>query len=103
MNYVNLVGKIVSEPKVVELYNGTRIVKFSFSTSENNDRENGVFKYTTQRHCVIAWGKWVRIIEELGTCGLQLSIEGRLIHRFYDSNGKKQCVSEVEINDMVIL
>jgi len=103
MNYVNLIGKIVTEPKIIELYNGKRIVEFSLSTYETIETEKGILTHTTQRHRVTAWGKWVRIIEELGTCGLQLSIEGRLIHRFYHNNGRKQCISEVELKDMVIL
>jgi len=103
MNYVNLIGKIVSEPKILELDNGRKTVQFSLSTCETVLTEDGSSRQQIQRHRIIAWGKWVQIMEELGTCDLQLAIEGRLIHRFYQNNGHKKCVSEVEINNLVIL
>ena len=34
MNHVNLIGRINSTPKVTELDNGKRIVRFTLTTSE---------------------------------------------------------------------
>jgi hypothetical protein len=32
-----------------------------------------------------------------------LAVEGKLVTRFYQNQGKKNFISEVEINDLVIL
>lgn len=103
MNHVNLIGKMCSTPKIVELENGRRIAKFSMSTDEMVLTSDGVSKKRTQWHRMTAWGKWVRVLEELGTCGTELAVEGKLITRFYHNNGQRKCISEVEVNDLTIL
>lgn len=103
MNHVNLIGKMCSAPKIVELTNGRKLAKFSMSTNEMVLTAEGETKKRTQWHRMSAWGKWVKILEEMGEAGMELAIEGKLITHFYNSNGKRKCVSEVEVNDLVIL
>jgi single-strand DNA-binding protein len=103
MNHVNLIGKICSAPRIVELENGRKIAKFSMSTKEMILTENGNSKTRNQWHRITAWGKWVRILEEFATNGMDLAVEGKLITRFYHNNGKRKCISEVEVNDLIIL
>jgi single-strand DNA-binding protein len=103
MNHVNLIGKMCSTPKIVELENGRKIVKFSMSTDEMVLTAEGTSKKKTQWHRLTAWGKWVRVLEELGSNGIELAVEGKLTTRFYSNNGQRKCVSEVEVNDLVIL
>ena len=104
MNHVNLIGKICSAPKVVELTNGRKIAQFSLSTQESYLDVDGTTKVRKQWHRISAWGRWVGILEELGEKGLSLAIEGRLISRFYKSKtGVRKLVTEVEVNDLVLL
>ncbi len=104
MNHVNLIGKICSAPKVVELTNGRKIAQFSLSTQESYLDVDGTTKIRKQWHRISAWGRWVGILEELGEKGLSLAIEGRLISRFYKSKtGERKLVTEVEVNDLVLL
>lgn len=103
MNHVNLIGKMCSAPRFVELDNGRRIVKFSMATDEVVLTADGGTKKKTYWHRMTAWGKWVQVLEELGSNGMELAIEGKLITRFYSNNGKRRCVAEVEVNDLVIL
>ena len=104
MNHVNLIGKICSAPKVVELTNGRKIAQFSLSTQESYLDVDGTTKVRKQWHRISAWGRWVAILEELGEKGLNLAIEGRLISRFYKSKtGERKLVTEVEVNDLVLL
>lgn len=104
MNHVNLIGKISSDPKVVMLENGKRIAQFSLSTQETFlDGEGNVKKKSTW-HRVSAWGNWVSVLEELGQKGINLAIEGKLVSRFYHTQkGERKFVTEVEVNDLVIL
>ncbi len=104
MNYVNLIGKISSEPKVFNLENGRKIANFSIKTEETFLDKDGNVQKKSQWHRVYAWGRWVAVLEEFGTKGINLAVEGRLVSRFYkDTKGKNRCVSEVEVNDLILL
>lgn len=104
MNYVNLIGKVSSEPKVVSLENGRKVASFSLKTEETFLDKDGNVKKRNQWHRISAWGRWVAILEEFGEKGLQLAVEGRLTSRFYrDQKGQSRFVSEVEVNDLVLL
>jgi single-strand DNA-binding protein len=104
MNHVNLIGKITSEPKVVILNNGRKIAQFSMSTQESYLDAEGNMKNRKQWHRISAWGNWVQVLEELGQKGISLAVEGKLVSRFYQTQaGGKKLITEVEINDLVVL
>ena len=102
MNHVNLIGKIASEPKMYDGENG-KAARFTMTTAENVLNTVGENTSKQDWHRVYAWGKWARVIEELGTKGLQVAIEGKLKTRFFVENGRRNSISEVEINDLIIL
>ena len=103
MNHVNLIGKVCSSPKIVELPNGRKIAQFTMSTKEMYLDEKGNTKTRSNWHRLTAWGKWVKVLEELGKEGMDLAVEGKLVTRFYQNGGTKKFISEVEINDLIIL
>lgn len=104
MNHVNLIGQMSSDPKFVELKDGKRIARFSLSTRETYLDDEGQTKSVNNWHSVTAWGKWVPVLEQLGSKGQALAIEGKLRSRFYNNKlGQKKAFTEVEINDLVIL
>lgn len=102
-NHVNLIGRITSAPRFYEHPSGRRVVQFTISTKEAYLDEDGVTKMKTHWHRIAAWGRWVKVLEEYGTVDTQVAIEGKLITRFYIRDGIKQFVSEVEVNDLVIM
>ncbi len=103
MNHVNLIGKMASAPRYYELPNGRRVVQFILSTSEVYLDEKGKTKRKSNQHRIAAWGKWVQVLEQLGKVGMELAVEGKLTSRFYERSGEKQFISEVEVNDLIIL
>lgn len=104
MNYVNLIGKMSSEPKMFDLENGKKIVNFSLKTEETYIDKDGNAKKRSQWHRISAWGKWTGVIQEFGTKGMNMAVEGRLISRFYKTpKGEKRIVTEIEVNDLVLL
>src|SRR5690554_3025704 len=103
MNHVNLIGQMSSDPTFVKLDSGKRIARFSLSTKESYLDENGETKNTRNWHKITAWGKWVPVLEQLGSKGQALAIEGRLRSRFFNKNGERKSFTEIEINDLVIL
>lgn len=104
MNHVNLIGKLSSDPRIIELPNGKRIANFSLSTKQEFLGIDGQLKSKKNWHRVTAFGKWVTVLEELCSKGVNVAIEGKLVSRFYKQpNGTKGMVSEIEINDLIIL
>lgn len=103
MNHVNLIGKLASSPRYYELPNGRKVAQFIMSTNEVYLDEKGKTKRKSNQHRVAAWGKWVQVLEQLGNVGMELAIEGKLTSRFYDRSGEKHFISEVEVNDLIIL
>ncbi len=55
-------------------------------------------------HKVAAWGKPADIIEKFVLKGKEVAIEGKLSHRSYDNkNGEKRYVTEVIVNEIVLV
>ena len=104
MNHVNLIGKMCSTPKFVELKNGKKLVQFTLSTKETFLDAEGKAQTNRQWHKLFAWGKRVKVLEELGSEGMNIAIEERLTSRFYKlQTGDRKYISEVEVNDIIIL
>ncbi len=103
MNHVNLIGKVCSIPKIIELPNGHKRAQFTMATKEFYLDSEGNTKTKRNWHQLTAWGRWVQVIEELCSKDMDLAIEGKLVSRFYTERGTNKMVSEVEVNDLVIL
>ena len=103
MNHVNLIGKLTSKPRYYEFPGGQKVVHFTISTKEIYLDEHGNTRSRNYWHRISAWGKWTKVMEELGSVGMKMAIEGKLTTRFYQTQGKKRCVSEVEVNDLIIM
>ena len=103
MNHVNLIGKMTTTPRYYELPSGRKIAQFTLSTSETVLDDKGETKKKNNWHRISAWGRWVKVLEELSQENMELAIEGRLTTRFFEKSGKKHLISEVEVNDLIIL
>lgn len=103
MNHVNLIGKMTSIPRFYELPSGRKIAQFTMSTKETYLDEAGNTKNKKHQHRMSAWGRWVSVLEELSLVGLEIAVEGKLTTRFYQKGGEKRSISEVEVNDLIIL
>lgn len=102
-NHVNLIGKISSAVRYYEHPSGRRVAQFTLSTKETYLDEDGNTKVKNHWHRIAAWGRWVKVLEEFGHVHLQIALEGKLVTRFYIRNGERQYISEVEVNDLVIM
>lgn len=103
MNHVNLIGKMSSNPKIVELEDGRKIARFTMSTKEMYLDHSGKTKTRSNWHRMTAWGRWVQILQDLCHEGMELAVEGKLVTRFYKNQGENKMISEVEVNDLIIL
>lgn len=104
MNHVNIIGKISSDPKISLLPGGRRVVNFSLATKEHYLDQEGNLRIKQDWHRMTAFGRWVGILEELCSKGINVAVEGRLVSRFYRTeSGERKMFSEIEVNDLVIL
>jgi len=103
-NKVQLIGNLGNNPEVKVLNNNRKMVRLSLATTDSYRDADGKKITDTQWHNIVAWGNVANIIEKYLKKGDEIAVEGRLIHRSYeDKSGTTKYISEVVINDVVML
>jgi len=101
---VQLIGHLGSTPEVRETETGKKLAKFSLATNQSYRNANGEKITETTWHQLIAWGAVADIAEKYLNKGSEVAIEGRLINRSYtDKEGVKKYISEVQVNELLLL
>ena len=103
MNFVSLIGTIENHPTEVETNKGQKHARFRLITSNTIVTAQGTPKTRRETHDVFAWGKWHQVICTYGQPKLHVAIEGRLVHRYTRWKGRIIKITEIEINDLVII
>lgn len=103
-NKVQLIGNLGKDPEIVTMESGSKLAKFSIATNEIYRNSKGEKITDTQWHNVVAWGKTAEIVESYLTKGNEVAVEGKLIHRTYETKeGEKRYVTEVKCNELLML
>ncbi len=103
-NSVQLIGNLGNDPEIVNLDNGSKLAKFSIATSDSYKNAQGEKIEDTQWHNIVAWGKTAEIVENYLTKGKQVALEGKLVHRSYETKeGEKRYVTEIKCNEILML
>lgn len=103
-NKVQLIGNAGIDPEVINLETGKKLAKFTLATNESYKNDLGEKITDTQWHNVVAWGKTAELVEKYVTKGKEVAVEGKLTHRSWDDkNGDKRYMSEIVINEMLLL
>ena len=103
-NKVQLIGRLGQDPEIINLESGKKVAKFSLATNDNYKDASGQKIENVQWHNLIAWNKTADIIEKYVTKGKEIAIEGKLTSRSYDDNdGNKKYVTEVLVNELLML
>lgn len=103
-NRVQLIGNLGQDPEIVTLEGGSKLAKFSIATSDYYKNAKGEKVEDTQWHNIVAWGKTAEIVESYLTKGKQVAIEGKLIHRTYETKeGEKKYFTEIKCNELLML
>ncbi len=103
-NSVQLIGNLGNDPEIVNLDNGNKLAKFSIATSDSYKNAQGEKIEDTQWHNVVAWGKTAEIVENYLTKGKQVAVEGKLVHRSYETKeGEKRYITEIKCNELLML
>lgn len=101
-NTVQLIGRLGKDPEVKN-FNDRKKASFSIATSEKYKNQKGEKVEDTQWHNVVVWGNLAGIAEKYLKKGNEVAVEGKLIHRVYETNGEKKFITEINVNDMVML
>ena len=101
-NSVQLIGRLGKDPEVKEFSNSKK-ASFTIATTDTYKNQKGEKVEDTQWHNVVIWGKLAGVAEKYLKKGQEIAIEGKLIHRAYETNGAKKYVTEINVNDLVML
>lgn len=103
-NRVQLIGNVGNDPEIKTLETGKKVAHLTIATNETYKNEQGDKVEKTEWHRVTAWGKTAEIIEKFVVKGKEVAVEGKLTHRSYDDkNGEKRYVTEVVVNEILLL
>ncbi len=103
-NKVQLIGNLGNAPEIKNTENGKKLARFSIATDETYQNAKGEKVTETTWHNLVAWGKLADIAEKFLHKGTEIVVEGKLINRSYnDKEGNKKYISEVQVNEMLML
>lgn len=102
-NSVHLIGRLGNEPQVRTFESGKKMASFSLATNETYLNNKGEKVSDTQWHNVVVWGKKAEVVEKYLKKGSEIALEGKLVNRSYESNGAKKYITEINLNDLLML
>lgn len=103
-NKVQLIGNLGNAPEIKNTDNGKKLARFSIATNETFHNTKGEKVTETTWHNLVAWGKLAELAEKYLQKGTEVVIEGKLINKSYnDKDGNKKYISEVQVNEMMML
>ena len=102
-NSVQLIGRLGKDPEIKTFSSGKKLATVTLATNETYTNQKGEKVKDTQWHNLIIFGKLVTIVQNYLKKGNEVAIEGKLVHRVYESNGEKKHITEINVNDLVML
>ncbi|RYY10943.1 MAG: single-stranded DNA-binding protein [Chitinophagaceae bacterium] len=103
-NNVQLIGRLMERPEVKEARDGKKTARFSILVEDSYCNGKGLYTKEVQRHGLVAHGKIAALAEKYLDKGTVVAIGGRLVNRhFDDSRGERRFVTEILVNELLIL
>ena len=102
-NSVQLIGRLGGDPEIRTFESGKKMATFSLATNESYTNNQGEKVEDTQWHNIVVWGKVVEVVENFLKKGSEIALEGKLINRSYEKDGVKKYVTEISLNDLLML
>lgn len=101
-NSVHLIGYLGKDPEI-KTFGDRKKASFSIATSDTYKNQKGEKVESTQWHNVVMWGGLADLAEKYLKKGNEIAIEGKLIHRMWESEGEKKYITEINANDLLML
>jgi len=103
-NSVHLIGRLGKDPEIKTFDNGKKVATLSIATSDSYKNQKGEKVEDTQWHNLVIWGKLADIAEKYLKKGKEIAVEGRLIHRVYETTGgEKRYVTEINVGELLMV
>ena len=97
-------GRLGADPEVKEFDNGKKMAKLTLATNESYKNAEGIVIKEVQWHNLVAWGNQAKIAENYLEKGKEICVEGKINTRSYeDKDGDKRYVTEIIVNDLLML
>ena len=101
-NSVQLIGNLGKDPEV-KTFGDKKKASFSIATTDSYKNQKGEKVEDTQWHNVVIWGSLVDVVEKYLKKGQEVCVEGKLMHRSYEADGEKKFITEINVNDLLML
>jgi single-strand DNA-binding protein len=101
-NSVQLIGRLGKNPEI-RIFSESKKATFSIATTDVYKNAEGEKIEDTQWHNLVMWGKLADIAEKYLKKGQEIAVEGKLVHRVFEVKGEKRFVSEISVNDVLML
>lgn len=104
LNRVTLIGNLTRDPELRYTPGGMAVASFGIATNRVWVTKQGERKEDAQFHRIVAWNKLAELCSQLLSKGRRVYVEGRIQYReFTDAENNKKQISEIIIDDMIIL
>ena len=104
LNKVQLIGNLTRDPELKYTGTGMAVCSFTIATNRSWTTDTGEKKEEADFTRIVSWNKLAEICGQLLKKGRKVYVEGRLSNRSYqDKDGVTKYISEVVINDMILL
>jgi len=104
LNRVLLIGNLTRDPELRYTPAGMAVVSMGLATNRSWVTKQGERKEDAQFHRIVAWNKLAELCSQLLSKGRRIYVEGRIQYReIVDANNMRKQVSEIVIDDMIIL
>ena len=104
LNRVLLIGNLTRDPELRYTPAGMAVASFGLATNRVWVTKQGEKKEDAQFHRIVAWNKLAELCSQLLSKGRRIYVEGRIQYReITDQTGVRKQVSEIVIDDMIIL
>lgn len=102
-NSVQLIGRLGNDPEVRSFDSGKQMTSFSLATNETYYNNKGEKVTDTQWHNIVVWGKKVDVVQNYLSKGSEIALEGKLINRSYEKDGERKYVTEISLNELLMI
>lgn len=103
MNKHILIGNVGKDADEHTFQNGDKQFSFSIATTDKwTDKSTGEMKESTQWHNIVMGDRFKKVAQYVKKGG-KVAVEGKVKHRSYESDGVTKYVTEVHVNELVLL
>ena len=102
-NKVQLIGRLGNDPEIRNFDSGKNMATFSLATNEVYTNNKGEKVEDTQWHNIVAWGKKADVVSSYLKKGSEIALEGKLLNRKYEKEGETRYVTEISMNELLMM